>query len=1069
MKLVEESRALWAVSTLFIALLVALTLASAPAFAQGNSVITGTARDASSKAPLVDVVVTATSPALQGEQTVITDGTGHYRIPQLPPGDYTLRFDKEAFTPAARGQITVRVGSTIRVNMELRPDPFTPEEDYLIPAPSVIELWSAQMGTSVGSELVSRIALSPPSVKGSVTRSFESMADVAPTVHTDMYGMSISGTTSPENQYIIDGISVNDPGFGLIGTPLSVEFVKEMNVITGAYLPEYGRATGGVLDVVTKSGSNELHGSMFMSITPGGLEGPRTLVRKEGQTITLGNSLSSLRDFGVELGGPIRKDKLWFYVGVSPSFASYRLERNLARVVVENGAPKVDRATGFTVTDNIPGTTRIYAATQTNFQYIAKLTYLINRDQNVSLSVFGGPSTSGGDGGFGIRPQTGEVESLNTPGSYTNLAHKLSQSSNEVALKYSAAFLNKRLLLDVTLGWHHGYRAQLPSDGSAIGSKEGLAALAGVDYRRTAGGFHNINEFEYVPNNACAPVAGKPNAMGNPTTINVCPVATYTTGGPGLIDDADLNRYQGKAIVTWLLWGFGHHVIKAGIDIEAMSFDHRRAYSGTTFLRENTAGTNFADFRRFGSLVGPDEVLVLDVANVSSTSLSIGGFLQDSWDIFDKVTLSAGLRYDAQILSANGETGMVLPNQISPRVGLIYDFTHFQKSKIFVNYARYYENIPLDLADRSLTRGGQTRTTHIGNAQNGLCDPRTLAGQQGGCSDPANFLESADPSNPSRHWGVTGGSKSPVDPEINPQSTDELSVGAEFEVFPAARVGAQYTKRFMNDIIEDMSRDEGHSYFLGNPGVGIAKDFPKAHRDYDAGTIYFNKVFWNGWLAQASYTLSYLRGNWAGLFRPETGQLDPNINSDFDLISLVTNRTGPLPGDMTHQLKIFAAKDFSVTKWLDVNGGLTFRTRSGEPTNYLGAHPSYGVDEAFLLPRGSGPRMPWVHGFDTHVGVSVKLAKGSTLVVGMDIFNLFNFQAVTAVDHTYTRAEVRPVIDGKVSDVPGASTTECVPATCKLVYRNGDSFKTADRNPNFGNPVQYQAPRTFRFTAKVLF
>jgi hypothetical protein len=228
----------------------------------------------------------------------------------------------------------------------------------------------------------------------------------------------------------------------------------------------------------------------------------------------------------------------------------------------------------------------------------------------------------------------------------------------------------------------------------------------------------------------------------------------------------------------------------------------------------------------------------------------------------------------------------------------------------------------------------------------------------------------------------------------------------------------------MNDVVEDMSVDEGLSYFIGNPGKGVGKAFPKAERNYDAGTFYFNKVFSDGWLAQVSYTLSYLRGNWAGLFRPETGQLDPNITSDFDLVSLLTNRDGPLPGDRTHELKVYGAKDFIVTRWLDIDAGVTFRTHSGEPTNYYGAHPTYGVDESFLLPRGSGARLPWVHGVDTHLGVAIKLAKESSLVIGADIFNLFNFQAATAVDNTFTRSEVRPILNGTAADLPSKNATD---------------------------------------------
>ena len=132
MRLVEKSRALWAVLFTFFATFLAMTLASAPALAQGNSVITGTVRDASSKAPVADVVVTATSTALQGEQVVVTDRTGQYRIPQLPPGDYTLRLEKETYKPYARGGMSLRVGSTIRVNIDLLPEALKAEEIVVV-------------------------------------------------------------------------------------------------------------------------------------------------------------------------------------------------------------------------------------------------------------------------------------------------------------------------------------------------------------------------------------------------------------------------------------------------------------------------------------------------------------------------------------------------------------------------------------------------------------------------------------------------------------------------------------------------------------------------------------------------------------------------------------------------------------------------------------------------------------------------------------------------------------------------------------------------------------------------
>jgi hypothetical protein len=262
----------------------------------------------------------------------------------------------------------------------------------------------------------------------------------------------------------------------------------------------------------------------------------------------------------------------------------------------------------------------------------------------------------------------------------------------------------------------------------------------------------------------------------------------------------------------------------------------------------------------------------------------------------------------------------------------------------------------------------------------------------------------------------------------------------------------------MNHAVEDMSRDEAQTYFIGNPGYGIASDFPKAVRDYDSFAVFFEKAFGNQWLAQASYTVSYLRGNLAGLFRPETGQLDPNINSDFDLISLLPNRVGALPSDRTHSLKVFGAKEFTLPGQVSISVGGSYTARSGTPVNVLGSHPQYLAGEVFILPRGDGGRTPWVHSIDTNVTAGFSLGKGKAVAFGLDVFNIFNFQSAIGVDQNYTFADVRPIANGKTSDLPS-----------KLVYWEGGAFDPADKNPNFGKPNAYQPPRQIRFNARVTF
>ncbi|WP_437898327.1 TonB-dependent receptor [Sorangium sp. So ce124] len=1028
----HERRGVWAARLAAAASLLLPT----SAFATGSGVLTGTVLDSSTRQPAADVVVTVTSPALQGEQLVVTDPSGQFRIPNLPPGTYTLRLDKDAYRPYSRGGIELRVDSTIRVNSELLPEALKAEEIVVVGSAPIVDVGSSATGVNVGSEFASRIPLIPTGAKGAATRSFEALADVAPGASADRYGVSISGTTSPENQYVIDGLSVNNPAFGVIGTPLSVEFIKEVKVITGGYLPEYGRATGGYLDAVTKSGSNELHGAVFFSITPGLFEASQTGVQSEASTITTDTRLSSLRDVGVEIGGPILKDRLWFFAGVSPSAASYRLERELR----------------FGRSDPIPGTQRVYYATQQSVQYLGKLTWLIDPDNTVALSVYGSPTTSGGDGDFGISPKDGTVELNNSSsnnvinGSFGALAHRYVSSATDGALKWSSAFQNKTYLLDVTLGVHHEENAIRAADGTRIGSGKGLSDIAQVHWQRSDPGFHSINDFE--PSEAtrdCDPAGTQ--------AAERCPVATYFSGGPGALSETTLDRYQGKAVFTGLFTALGHHIVKAGADLELMRYASSRGHSGRNVFAETTDGAAFTGFRRLGFIANPDEGVPLDKFETVSKSTTIGGFVQDSWSILDKVTLNAGVRYDAQLLyGGDDKLAIALPNQWSPRVGVIYDFTQAGRSKLFVNYARFYESVPLNIIDRAFPGERQVFTLHAA----AVCDPRDRAQQRDACDRNENLIPTAAPYSPNQKWRVIGGDGG-IDPDLEPQSTDEIVLGGEVELYPRLRVGAQYTKRYQNQVIEDISRDEARTYLIGNPGYGVAKDFPKPTRDYDAVTVHAEKAFADAWLAQASYTISYLRGNWAGLFRPETGQLDPNVNSDFDLVSLLPNRTGPLPGDRRHQFKVFGAKDFTVHHRVIVSVGGTYRSASGGPTSHLGSHPLYGPDQVYILERGSGERLPWAHSVDAHVGVGVQLAKESTLTVTVDSFNIFNFQAATAVDQRYTVASVLPIVNGTKGDLG------------QLKNVDGSAFNPINKNPNFGKPVAYQAPRTFRIGAKVTF
>jgi len=1072
------------------ALLTVGSIFALPALAQGDAVIMGTVIDASTKQAVPDVVVTATSPALQGEQIVVTDSTGLYRIPQLSPGVYTIRLEKESYKPFSRGEINLRAGTTTRVNIDLLPEALQATTEVVVGRPPTVDVGSSTTGTTVGQDFVKNIAVARPGGVGGSARSFESLALTTPQATGDAFGVGISGATSAENTYQVDGMNVNNSAYGINGSPLSIEFIDEVNVVTGGYMPEYGRSAGGTVSATTKSGGNEFHGEIYGNLSPGLFNGTPKAVSSSVSLLTTKVTPWNIGDFGAQLGGYIVKDKLWFFAAVQPSFSRYAVHVDYGVTELNaDGTVKTDPTTLNPLIDIVgKGSGRF--ADDRIVQYIGKLTYLFNQDTRLSLTVSGTPEWSGGNGSYSF--YTSNRGPASQPyvlfsGPFDAVALRSLNGSNDVTAKLASSFLDKRLLLDVSLGWHHQYSNDEASDGSEVGATAGRAGLPEAILTSTGHGgkpyYIGDPRLQYgLPGDVAAACTDRTGLDNDPTTgpsdatvsQNRCGVFGWQVGGPGYMDKVSIDNYEAKAVLTYLLTAGGHHVIKAGGDVLFQSYDVTKGYSGGAIYTQttpNASGPRWNISRAYAFPTDTDGNAAFQLSRHTITTTSnFGAFLQDSWSILDLVTLNAGVRYDTQqIYDASGRLAMTLNNQWSPRVGLIYDFTQAGRSKLFANYARYVQGVPLDLADRALSGEKQIGGRVL---QNGTpaCDPTT-----GPCTLTAGNTVPRVFTPTSHYITQFGFDPDTVDPDLQPMTEDEFVGGGEYEVIANGRVGATYTHRFLENIIEDMSNDNVTA-FIGNPGRGIAKNFGKPQRDYDAVTVYFNKSFADQWLGQVSYTYSRLFCNYPGLFQASNGQLDPGISSAFDLVPLLANRTGPLDGDITHSVKAYLAKDFVLPGGFDINIGGSYTGASGPPTNYLGYNDaqSYGGGEVFILPRGSGQRLPWLNTIDGRIAINYKLSKDSEASISLDVFNIFNFQQVTAVDEEYTLDPngVLPIPGGKVSDLPGGIRTDGPPGTPP--YFVDPAHPTQDEldqilNPNFGHAIQYQAPRTMRIGVKVTF
>jgi len=374
----------------------------------------------------------------------------------------------------------------------------------------------------------------------------------------------------------------------------------------------------------------------------------------------------------------------------------------------------------------------------------------------------------------------------------------------------------------------------------------------------------------------------------------------------------------------------------------------------------------------------------------------------------------------------------------------------------------------------------------------------------GGEVGNVTYIEScADLNNPSSAAGcadagvladILFGGGELVAPGLKAQYLDEFAIGLEYELFEDFSLGAAFIHRSLGRVIEDVSSDGGETYVIANPGeidngaiedlrreadqiegsdpvkAGLLRfqadqfeaigDFDAPSRDYNGLEIQAKKRFSRSFFAQASYTFSKTRGNFPGLFSPDTGQLDPNLTSMYDLPDLMANRHGDLPQDRPHQFKldgyynyVFSAKSAVVT-------GASVRFASGNPYNVLGSHPAYGTGETFVLPRGSADRAPFSSGMDIHIAYAHNLKKGIRLEGFFDIFNLFNQQSELGVDQNYTFDSVNPIVGGDLEDLDHLKAIGSDDLTSSIL---------AERNPNFLNTSSRQSPLAVRFGLRLTF
>ena len=1049
------------------ALSLALFATSAMAQSSTTGSVEGTVTDPNGQV-VKGATVTATSPNLISPQTATTNDEGRYLISALPPGKYKITIDSPGFSKYEQDEVSVNLSRTSSVDAKLALA--TTTATVTVTGGAAVDVAANTTGNNVSTEQFSNFP---------TQRTVQGLYTIAPTITRsglrDATGRdrdpAVSGSSGPENNYILDGVNTTDPAFGGSGANLPFEFVQEVEIKTGAFGAEYGKSTGGIFNVITKSGGNEFHGDLF------GYGTTKGLVRAVKNFPFTGSTASgfSETDIGGDIGGPIIKDKVWFFGAFNPQ---RRTNYYLTQTFFQPAQNKV----------SIPF-------------YAGKVTWAVNNKNTLTFSTFGDFTTVKGF------LATGALNNVSGYGSDINAFNGTQETGGHNYAVRLNSTLKNNFIAEISGGLHFQRANTIP-----------LATTAPLI----------TDSFSVLRGGAVLPVVQSGNDSGSTATGFTDYIdgrggslqRGYSQGpGFGLYGPQKRNRYEVNAHMQNI---FGKHTVKWGFEWNRNIYDISTLSSGpavtyanplavaTVNLPQGSVATNGVRITnnfsvcttRGAQVVCPSATASARLANATAalaaiglTSVATGSitaaeafnnpflvrtttrvrdfelsansytsaeafYVQDDYKFAPNWQLNVGARWDyQQAYAAGGGTYVKFNNfwdNLAPRLGLTWDFTGKGKGKIFANYATYIETpIPLDVNVRAAGGGSQTDINF-------------------------NVSRYSAPSTATIATGFTpvnlGNSATPIDPGLKPQSIGEYTGGVEYEVVKDLALGVRGIYRHMRNVVEDGSFDDGNNYFLFNPGrnepgtteatacsgstdpdgtVHPPRCFGRAQRFYRALELTATKRFTNNYQFIASYVFSSLTGNYEGLFRNDNGQSDPNITSLFDLQSLLDNTYGRLPNDRPHQFKFNGS--YRTPFKLMISGN--FYMQSGTPFNQLIPHPVYGNNEGFAVQRGTAivtavtatqpgfpnivqsigtSRTPMTTNLDLGVYYPIKLGEKRELRLSGDWFNVFNSQRAVTLDQTYSL---------------NSGVTGVAPVL----------------NPFYGAALLVQPPSSFRFGAKFTF
>jgi hypothetical protein len=1015
------------------------------ALAQTTGTVEGAVTDQSGAA-LPGVTVELTGARLQGNRTGVTAADGRYRFLNLIPGDYTVTATLDGFAKAQK-KATVTLDATTTANLQMFLS--TSAQVTVTGEAPLIDKTSTTSGSNYAGKVIDKLPLS--------SRNYADIVFTQPGVQADSgetqgrsLAISIYGSTSAENSFLIDGVNTTNVIKGIQGKDINTEFIQEVEVKTSGYQAEYGRNTGGVINVITKSGGNDFHGGIFGYYNNLSLAASqKNLVtdpysetgNSQTTTITTKNTRS---EGGLDLGGYMVKDRVWF-------FAAY--DRVITGTDIQ---PTSGVATGVD-----------FPATYTENKYSLKLT--LNLAQSTTLQGVYFSDHQSQVGTISSNPQSlnpnvtqGRID-LGGP-DYGARLNQLFGSSGILTLAYGQhadryqvkpAGQNDVLLIDTTTAptndgafdYYGGYGGVFGTVSNNHSSRQAYAA--------SFTGYVGNHDFKVGADYERVATTG----------------SSYFTGGQ-LVSILECRQTGGRT---------------CDLEHGASLWTNSQGYTYPVFYRHVFFSAN------------ADPASIIRDAPFETPTKRYSAYVQDQWRIIPTLTANFGVRYDTETLY-NGlqQKAFSLTNQWAPRFGVTWDFAGDGTSKLYASAGRFYYAIPTDLNVRVFTPNTFQATWNY--------SPTSLIQGPSVCAtgDPN---PGCVPRASSTQVGTVHGE--PVDPGIKASYQDEFTIGVEKALDPTLSVGLKGTYRSLGRTVEDRCdldyntspynsscalmnsgatgidnpgasglysscdgsdnpTDPNSPAYPGNDGQRICSPpgqgtpIPAAKRIFKGIELVIRKQFTNEIWAQLSYLGSTLTGNYSGAIREASGQTDPGINADFDYPAFLVNASGRLELDRPNQGRLDAVYN---APW-GLSAGLQFYVRTGTPTSIGGDYGGGYYQELYLSRRGYAGRLPT--DYEVNVSLAYNLNVGPvTITPQAYAFQLLNRQTTTSTNtafnpySTFVTDPTSPFYGqaGVQPGTQGPNGNDC-PA---------DAPKPCTDNPNYKKTTAQIAPRQFRFALKVTF